>query len=65
MTRTLRHADAAGAVQELDPRGKFRSMADVWTWRATRGGRDTDFASCCGPEGFSAACTCAARLDCA
>ena len=51
-------------MQELDPNGKFRSLSDVWAWRATRRGLDVPLAMCCGPDGFSAECACAPRLDC-
>ena len=51
-------------MQELDPNGKFRSLSDVWAWRATRRGLDVPLALCCGPDGFSAECACAPRLDC-
>ena len=42
------------AAQELDPTGKFRSLSDVWAWRATRRGLDVPLALCCGADGFSA-----------
>ncbi|KAK9825646.1 hypothetical protein WJX81_004482, partial [Elliptochloris bilobata] len=48
------------AVQELDPKGKFRSLAEVWAWRATRNGSDAAFASCCDADGFSAEVCCGA-----
>ena len=51
-------------AQELDPNGKFRSLSDVWAWRATRRGLDVPLAMCCGPDGFSVECACAPRLDC-
>lgn len=50
--------------QELDPTGKFASEWDGWVWKAQRGSAAVPFASCCGPQGFSAQCTCAPRGPC-
>lgn len=56
------------AAHELDPTGKFQATGDgktaIWKWYATRNGTAADFASCCGPNGFSAECQCASRTDC-
>jgi hypothetical protein len=55
-------------AQELDPRGKFRSLSDVWAWNATsaKTGAPLPLAQCCGPAGFLASeCTCAHRAPCA
>lgn len=58
--------DYGCAVRELDPTGKFDPISSVWQWNATRGGKAVeDFGACCTPEGFSDACTCAHRTDCA
>ena len=53
-----------GFVQELDPLGKFASMSNVWSWRATREGQDVPLTQCCTPNGFSTDCLCAKRLSC-
>lgn len=52
------------AVQELDPNGKFDPVSTLWQWHAERNGTSVEFGSCCGPDGFSAQCTCAARPAC-
>ena len=57
---------SSSCAQELDPGGKFRSMSNVWQWRATRAGADVPFAACCTPSGFdSVGCVCAGRAGCA
>ena len=53
-----------GCEQELDPLGKFASMSNVWSWRATREGQDVPLTQCCTPNGFSTDCLCAKRLSC-
>ena len=50
--------------QALDPRGKFRSLSDVWVWIAmdAKTGAPLPLAQCCSPDGFLASqCTCAPR----
>lgn len=63
-----RWCDFGCAVQELDPTGKFASMASVWQWKAVDkvSGQSTDFSSCCvADNGFDyARCTCASRGGC-
>jgi hypothetical protein len=56
--------DFGCAAEALDPTRKFDSGSDVWRWRATRGGAEVPFASCCTPAGFSAACKCASSTVC-
>lgn len=47
------------AVEMLDPRGKFRSDADIWQFKASEGGESVPFASCCDENGFDfAKCQC-------
>lgn len=57
------------AVWQMDPKGKFASESDVWTWQAvdrSSGKAVANFGSmCCTSAGFNVGkCTCAPRKDC-
>ncbi|CAL5225804.1 g8581 [Coccomyxa viridis] len=59
--------DFGCAVQDLDPTGKFSSVANVWSFNAANvsTGAGVPFSSCCNAQGFDKArCTCARRTDC-
>ncbi|CAK0779632.1 hypothetical protein CVIRNUC_004824 [Coccomyxa viridis] len=59
--------DFGCAVEELDPTGKFSSLADVWSFNAAdkSSGTAVPFSRCCTPQGFDQTkCTCAKRTDC-
>ena len=52
------------AVAELDPDGKFQSMANIWRWNMTRNGQIVSPGSCCTSAGFAAECQCSTSSAC-
>eukprot|EP00878_Enallax_costatus_P023315 GHUV01024788.1.p3 GENE.GHUV01024788.1~~GHUV01024788.1.p3 ORF type:complete len:137 (+),score=4.02 GHUV01024788.1:1192-1602(+) len=62
--------DFGCAVNQLDPKGKFRSEAgrDIWQWNAVESGSGravSDFGTCCNSAGFDyGKCRCVSRSDC-
>ena len=56
-----------GALQELDPTGKFSSVADVWSFNAAdvSTGASVAFSSCCNAQVHeSASCAAVSALRC-